>query len=82
MKMVKILDECIAFHYFYLYVTTAVDCGSLPAPDNGVITINTSIFRSTATYSCDVGYQLNENASRICLASGNWSGSQPSCNSK
>ena len=42
--------------------------------------MNFTIFNSTATYSCNSGYELDGNQSRTCLASGNWSSSEPSCN--
>ena len=47
-----------------------------------MITINVTTFNSTAIFSCDVGYELNGSLYRTCLASGNWSESQPSCNGK
>ena len=57
----------------------AIDCGSLSAPSNGQISITTTTFGSMTTYSCDPGYILDGNSSRICLSDGQWSGSQPSC---
>ena len=63
----------------YVVNLSAVDCGSLPAPDNGQVNVSATTFNSTATYSCDAGYELNGNQSRTCLFSGNWSGNEPSC---
>ena len=33
----------------------------------------------TASYTCDFGYTLEGEDSRICQIDGNWSGSQPDC---
>ena len=58
---------------------SAVDCGGLPPLPNGLMVINDTTFNSTASYSCDTGYELVGNTTRICQANGNWSGDQPSC---
>ena len=58
----------------------AINCGGLSSPSNGQISITDTTFGSIATYSCDPGYTLDGNTSRICQADGQWSGSQPSCN--
>ena len=36
-------------------------------------------FRQTATYSCSTGYNLVGNSTRTCQATGQWSGSAPTC---
>ena len=56
-----------------------VDCGQLADPANGVVLLNDTVFLSTAIYFCSKGYTLQGNATRTCLASGDWSSSQPSC---
>jgi hypothetical protein len=57
-----------------------VDCGSLSDPANGLVNVSTTVFNSTATYSCNDGYSLvGDTTSRTCLASASWSGSKPSC---
>ncbi len=33
----------------------------------------------TATYTCDDGYTLTGDMTRICLADGMWSGAAPTC---
>ena len=55
-------------------------CGSLPDPGNGSVnhTAGTT-FGQTATYSCNTGYNLVGDSTRTCQASGNWSGSAPTC---
>ena len=57
-----------------------VDCGTLTSPTNGQVnqTAGTT-FGQTATYSCDPGYNLVGDDTRICQASGVWSGSEPNC---
>ena len=59
---------------------TAVDCGSLPDPANGRVdhTAGTSLGQ-TAQYSCNTGYNLVGDNTRTCQATGEWSGSGPTC---
>ena len=61
-------------------VLTAVDCGNLTHPANGSVnhTAGTT-FGQTATYSCNTGYNLVGDRARTCQATGNWSGSAPTC---
>ena len=63
-------------------VSIAVNCGSLPDPANGSVnhTAGTT-FGQTATYSCNTGYNLVGDSTRTCQATGNWSGSAPTCQS-
>ncbi|XP_064386180.1 sushi, von Willebrand factor type A, EGF and pentraxin domain-containing protein 1-like isoform X2 [Halichondria panicea] len=58
---------------------TLVDCGPLTDPTNGMITLSTTTFGSTATYSCNSGHNLNGDTTRTCGANGDWSGSDPTC---
>ncbi len=61
---------------------SVVDCGPLTDPTNGMVDIPTTTFESTATYSCtNNGYTLNGDMTRTCLATGDWSGSEPACDS-
>ena len=66
--------------YMMLPILTVVDCGNLTDPDNGQVnhTAGTT-FGQNATYSCDTGYNLVGNSTRVCQATGNWSGSAPTC---
>ena len=55
-------------------------CSGLPAPANGSVSIDGGTrFGATATYSCGVDYTLVGAATRICQASGDWSGIAPTC---
>ena len=66
--------------YIYIHISTVVDCGSLTNPTNGVVSHTAgTTFGQTATYSCDTGYNLVGDNTRMCQASGNWSGSAPTC---
>ena len=41
-----------------------------------------TVYNSTATYSCDPGFQLVGVETRICLESAVWSGDPPACECK
>ena len=57
-----------------------MNCGNLTDPANGSVThISGTTFGQTATYSCNTGYNLVENSTRTCQATGVWSGSAPIC---
>ncbi len=58
---------------------SAVDCGALTNPANGMVNVSTTTFMSTVTYTCNTGYMLNETLTRTCEAGSTWSGSEPSC---
>jgi CUB/sushi domain-containing protein len=56
------------------------DCASLTAPANGTVqTPSGTTLGATATYGCNDGYNLVGGATRTCQASGDWSGSAPTC---
>ncbi len=57
-------------------------CGRLDNPDNGLVTVSGVSPGSSAHYRCNTGFELVGVASRICLQSGQWSGSAPSCQGK
>ena len=72
------------FLFYYLCIIHAVDdCGILPTPLNGRVDFkpNTSV-RSIALFSCIRGYKLVGSSSRKCQNDGQWSSSQPKCQSK
>ena len=56
-----------------------MDCGSLNAPANGQVTLTGTTFGQTATYSCNTGYNLCGDSTHTCPATGQWSGSAPTC---
>ena len=63
-----------------LLISTVVDCGSLTDPANGSVTHTSgTTFGQTATYTCNTGYNLVGDSTRTCQATGEWSGSAPTC---
>ena len=57
-----------------------MDCGTLANPSNGQVSHpNGTTVEQTATYSCDAGYNLVGDSTRMCQATGAWSGSAPVC---
>ena len=56
-------------------------CGTLTDPVNGQVNTTTGTFGQTASYSCNIGYNLTGDSTRTCQADGNWSGSVPTCQS-
>ena len=50
-----------------------LDCGALSYPANGAVdTTSGTAYGEQATYSCNVGYNLEGNAQTLCKANGNW----------
>ena len=63
----------------YFYGNIVVDCGQLQNPANGFVQIFSTTEGSTATYTCNQGFQLVGNRQRTCQNNGQWSGQQPFC---
>ena len=78
--------RCFEFHlnlnsikYVFLF-STVVDCGALTDPANGQVSHpDGTTFGQTATYSCNPDYNLMGDSTRTCEATGDWSGSEPTC---
>ena len=65
---------------WYIPLILTVDCGSLTDPANGQVThVTGTDLGQTAHYSCNTGYNLVGNSTLVCQATGNWSGSAPTC---
>ena len=69
--------------YTYFH-STVVDCGTLNTTTNTttngqVSHPNGTTFGQKATYSCNTGYNLVGDSTRMCQADGMWSGSEPTC---
>ena len=59
--------------------TDVQGCGCLPDIINGQVVLNPNTLQdSVATYSCNVGHELSEAATRTCDM-GTWSGAEPTC---
>ncbi len=65
-----------------LFFPLVINCGDLPGPDNGLVTITIGNFGSNASYTCETGYNLNGDMTRMCQDSGDWSGTAPTCDRK
>lgn len=73
----------------YVHLFSAITCGDLDAPTNGIITFASDTtpqyeYQTTATYICSTGYGLSGGTSiRTCEGStagpGEWDGLAPSC---
>ena len=57
--------------------TTA--CSDLAAPLYGSVTVDGTTTGSTASYSCDDGYELVGDVMRVCMSDSEWSGTPPVC---
>ncbi|KAM4642729.1 E-selectin-like [Discoglossus pictus] len=58
----------------------AVQCKSLKAPDNGLIECQEKSFHnSKCSFTCIEGYMLTGSSDLLCLSSGEWSSSAPTC---
>ena len=59
-----------------------MDCGDLDDPENGQVSLTGTTFGSSATYTCNRGFELVGSRMRMCLASGEWMGDAPTCERK
>ena len=57
-----------------------MDCGFLTDPANGRVSHTAgTTFGQTATYTCDTGFNLVGDNTRMCQVAGVWSGNAPTC---
>ena len=68
-----------AIYKYVSLLSIVVDCGALSDPANGQVNTTGTTFEQTATYSCNTGYNLVGDSTRMCQATANWSGSAPMC---
>ena len=61
---------------------SGTDCEGLTDPQNGAVSVSGTTEGSTATYTCNIGFNLVGDESRTCQANGDWSGSAPTCQSR
>ena len=61
-----------------------MNCGDLPDPENGAVSISSTAGGGMATYFCDEagGYVLVGVQTRVCQANGIWSDQEPTCEGK
>ena len=69
-------------HILYTTGFFTVVCQSLSDPANGQVSSQEAAtqYGSVVSYSCSTGFSLQGNAERMCLANGDWSGNEPTCN--
>ena len=77
--VIMVFSRYINLHDIFL-ILAVVDCGTLTDPANGQVnhTAGTT-FGQTATYSCNIGYNLVGNNTRVCQDTANWSQNAPTC---
>ena len=78
-RMLLLSNIPIKYVHNVFLLSTVVDCNALSDPTNGQVSTSGTTFGETATYSCNTGYNLVGDNTRTCQATGNWSGSEPTC---
>ena len=63
----------------FLIFKALVNCGDPGAPINGQKLGSRYWTGESVSFICHPGYRLIGPATRMCLPSGNWSGTNPSC---
>ena len=56
-----------------------VDCGMISVTAPLMVNQTSTIFNSTATFSCEIGYNLMGDDQRTCQSNGTYSGVMPTC---
>ena len=69
-----LLNPCLMFFF-----STAVDCGPLDVPENGVAHGNSTTYPSVMSFSCKTGFSLQGTATRKCQADGRWTNGEVAC---
>ena len=61
-------------------VCHSVDCGDPEAPGNGTVDTPTgTTVGNPAIYECNGGFYISSCDARVCLSTGEWSGTMPTC---
>ena len=61
------------------FLFLALQCSQPAAPANGGRDRESGVVGDVVTYHCNNGYNLRGDTTRTCGASGQWSGSVPTC---
>ena len=56
-----------------------IACPVLRNITNGFVLASSWYVKETATYSCNLGYDIKGNVTRVCLNDKSWTGSEPTC---
>ena len=82
------LNSLVQVRYHHLFITYTIAVAFVSPPvvtcptltnRNGAVNVPSNNFGSTATYTCNTGYTINGDTTRMCQADGTWSGSEPTC---
>ena len=65
--------------FIVIDLLTVIQCGGLANPMNGIVEISSSRAGGVVTYTCNAGYEVAGEAERMCLCTGQWSGTPASC---
>ena len=75
---------------FISFLFKGLSCGSVTSPEHGYMTrnglgiyggiLNDTLYGDIIQFDCSPGYELHGNKSVECLATGNWSTEEPTCN--
>ena len=71
-------SSCVEDVLLYLLNSTEILCEELQNPTNGQVFMTGQSIGSTATYTCDSGYELIGDDRRTC-EDGEWTGQEPTC---
>lgn len=66
-------------HQFYICGFAAILCPPLQDPANGNVDVPSREVGATATYTCNVRYELSGLTTRTCQSDGSWFGIAPTC---
>ena len=66
-----------------IFIFLGITCPSLSAPRNGWLKFSNGLnVGSKASYTCQSGFILQGDATRVCGSNGVWSGRDPTCKRK
>ena len=60
-------------------LSAVIQCDRLSDIKNGRVVLSGTTAGSTATYSCNKGFVLVGESTRLCQSNGEWSGREPFC---
>ena len=67
------------YHLLLSTVVTGVGCSVVSPPEHSMVSQTGIAADSEVNYSCQQGFTLTGNKSRLCSEAGLWTGSQPLC---
>ena len=73
---------CLAQAIVFMLWATALECDILEPPSDGQVSQTGTLAGSVATYSCNQGFTLVGEETRVCQANGEWSDEEPFCKGK